>query len=141
MEELTQKLNELVGKQFSYKGKNITITSTKIVGGTNAVIFIDDRPTNLLIHEVEGFLEELHPPQKKEIKNYEVAVYDKDKMLAFEPTKENVIIKETLLDTLKKLQTDKEFIPQAEAICKVVDQMVAVQKTEIQMLQLINRKS
>ncbi|HUI31993.1 MAG TPA: hypothetical protein VLY84_00120 [Dysgonamonadaceae bacterium] len=141
MEKITEKLNDLVGKQFSYKGKNITITSTKIVGGTNAVIFIDDRPTNLLIHEVEGFLEELHPPQEKEAKGSEVAVYDKDKMLVFEPTKENVIIKETLLDTLKKLQTDKEFIPQAEAICKVVDQMVAVQKTEIQMLQLINRKS
>jgi hypothetical protein len=45
----------------------------------------------------------------------------------------NFDIKGVLFDTLEKVKSDKAFIPQANAICNVVTQMINVQKLEMQL--------
>jgi hypothetical protein len=137
--DLKSKLDEVVDREFNYKGKDVTITSYKIVGGSNVVIFMNDRPTNFLITEIDEFLSELYPPLGKQITPEQVVV-PKNELLIFEPTKENKEIKQTLLETLRKVKEDKEFIPQAQAVCEVVSQMVSIQKTEIQMLNILNKR-
>ena len=38
-----------------------------------------------------------------------------------------------LFETLEKVRVDKDYIPQANAICNVVSQMINVQKIEMQL--------
>ncbi|MGE4345917.1 MAG: hypothetical protein AB7D46_00740 [Flavobacteriaceae bacterium] len=137
--ELKNRLDEVVGKEFNYKGKDVTITKYKDVGGTNVVVFMDDRPTNLLLHEVDTFLTELYSPLGKTTTPAQIVV-PKNELLVFEPTKENGEVKETLLEILRKVKEDKAYIPQAQAVCGVVNQLVNVQKTEIQMLNILNKR-
>jgi hypothetical protein len=134
------KLNKVIGIPYCYNGKNIVITKFKEVSGTNVVIFVNDRPIiNLLNHEIDDFLFDLNPALEKELKPTQVAVPE-NKMLIFEPTKDNTNIKATLLETLEKVKNDPNYIPQATAVCNIVNQIVNVQKTEIQMLQILNSK-
>jgi hypothetical protein len=136
--ELKQKLDEIVGKIFNYKGKNINIEKYKDVNGTNVVIFADGRPMNFLTNEVEPFLDALLDPLEKEKTETQVMVPKKE-MITFEPTKDNTQIKSILMDTLQKIKDDPKYIAQASSICEVVGQMVAIQKNEIQMLGIINK--
>jgi|SRR5690554_1768341 len=139
IEDLKEKLDNIVSKTFNYKGKDVEITKYKFVNGTNAVVFMNGRPVNFLLSEIPEFLNELHHPLGKETTPSQV-VLPKNELLVFEPTKENQVIKQTLLETLTKLKEDKEYIPQAQAICEVVNQVVNVQKTEIQMLNILTKK-
>jgi hypothetical protein len=137
--ELKQKLNLIVDKTFNYKGKNITIEKYKVLdNGMNVVIFADGRPMNFLINEINIFLEELYNPVVKEEKKLQVSVPEKG-LITFEPTKENATIKATLMDILQKVKEDPTYIPQANSICDVVSQMVAIQKNEIQIINIANK--
>jgi hypothetical protein len=132
------RLNKAIGTPFNYKGKNIVIDKFKEVGA-NVVVFVDERPfNNLLESEVEDFLENLRPPLEKELTPTQVGVPE-NKLKVFEPTKENEVVKKTLLETLERVKDNKDYIPQAQAVCAVVSQIVNVQKTEIQMLSIINK--
>lgn len=134
------KLNALIGIEYSYKGKNITIEKVNIVSSGNIVIHASGRVLcNLFPSEIDDFIEELFEPLDKDLKQTQIAV-GKNEMVIFEPTKESTEVKETLLEVLRKVKTDPSFIPQAEAVCNVVNQIVNVQKTEIQMLNLVNKR-
>ncbi|MEO8532836.1 MAG: hypothetical protein ABI441_03765 [Flavobacterium sp.] len=135
--EIIERLDNIVSKQFNYNGKNITIDRYKIVNQTNVVVFFP-QPKNMLISEVEEFLDSLFHPVEKENTETQVLI-PQQQLVAFEPTKDNDKIKSTLLETLEKVKTDPSFLPQASAICDVVGQFVAIQKNEIQMLGLIKK--
>lgn len=134
---IKSKLDNILGKTYNYKGKNISIEKYKEVGGTNTVIFTPT-PINLLNSEVEEFLNNLFDPIKREIAVTEVFV-PQSKLISFEPTKENRVMKDTLLATLEKLKNDPNYLPQAKAICEVTSVMVDLQKNEIQMLNILNK--
>lgn len=137
---LKQKLDDITGKAYSYKGENISISKYKKTDST-VVIFINNRPRNFLFSEAEVFINSLEPPIDKPITDTlkKPSIPSSKKSLEiYEPTAENKEVKETLLETLKKVKTDPDFIPQAQAICNVVNQIVQVQKTEIQMLNFIS---
>ncbi|PIF33013.1 hypothetical protein CLU81_3583 [Flavobacterium sp. 9] len=57
----------------------------------------------------------------------------------YKPTKENAIVKETLMEMLKKVSTNPGMIPQAKAVCDIANTMVNIQKNEIQMIQMVNK--
>lgn len=57
----------------------------------------------------------------------------------YKPTAENAIVKETLMDMLKKVSTNPGMIPQAKAVCDIANTMVNIQKNEIQMIQMVNK--
>lgn len=135
--ELENKLNEIVGKTFNYRGKNVTISKYKFINGTNVVVFLPNA-LNLLLHEVKGFLEELFDPTEKEKTETQILIPKKELVL-FEPTAENKIIKSTLLETLEKVKNDSSYIAQAKTVCEIVNSMVDIQKNEIKMLSLINK--
>lgn len=133
-------LNKVIGIPYSYQGKNITIERYKEVGGTNVVIFANGQVLkNLLYHEIDSFLESLCSPIFKETKPQQILIPEQ-KLKVFEPTKENESIKATLMETLEKVKSDPNYIPQAQAVCNVVGQIVAIQKTEIQMIQILQSK-
>ena len=137
--ETKEKVDNILNKEYLYKGKKIKIDRYKDVSGVNIVFFQEDRVVkNILTTELDEFIGQLFEPTEKELSPTQIAVPE-NKIVVFQPTAESKEVKETLMDTLKKLKENKDYIPQAEAICQVVSQIVNVQKTEIQMLQLLNK--
>lgn len=138
--ELKQQLDAVVGKEFLYCSRIVEITKWKKVGGTTIVIWIDDRPNNFYHSEAEEFLRALQPkPEGVQTSKNKVQVSDHSENLPV--PKENQTIKETLLETLQKVKEDKAFIQQAKAVCEVVNQMVNVQKTEIQIIKALKKQN
>ena len=142
------KLNELINKTFEYKGKIITITNFKKVTATY-VVFTDKQTMNFFENEVDVFISELQPLRVKlkegvlekrqlELKNVSIQV-KKDELNPnkMEENEKNIVptqetdLKEILLDTIKKVQNDKSYIHQANAICNVVSQMINIKKLEL----------
>lgn len=136
-QEIITRLEATIGNSYHYKGKNITIEKYKIVGIVNVVVFTP-APINFLASEIEDFLDNLHDEVKREVAAAEVLV-PQSKLVSFEPTRENKIIKDTLLATLQKLQDDPGYLAQAKAICEVTSVMVDLQKNEIQMLTVLSK--
>ena len=144
---MLEKLNELVGSTYNYKGNNIVVKSVKVVNGTYVVI-TDKRTYNFFENEVEVFISELKPFQDK-IKEYfesqkNVSIQEKKDELKpneMAETEKNIVptqgddLKAILLDTIAKVQQNKSYIGQANAICNVVTQMINIKK-----LELLNKK-
>jgi hypothetical protein len=128
---MLQKLIDLIDKEFEYKGKNITIIKVKYVG-TSFVVFTNRQTMNFFENEVEPFINELQEVKIKTPKIYTpMEITPKEEVKGIAVTSN---IKQTLLDTLEKVKTDKDYIPQSNAICNVVSQMINVMKVELQIL-------
>lgn len=136
---MLEKLKELIGITFEYKGKNIVISKVKYVG-TSFVVFTNRQTMNFFENEVEPFISELKPFQEKlkiasiQLKKHEL---NPSKM---EENKQNIVsiqennLSAILLETIEKVQKDKTYINQANAICNIVSQMINIKKLELQIL-------
>lgn len=148
---MQQKLNLLIDKKFNYKDKIITITKWKKVLNSTYVIFTDKQTYNFFESEIDLFIEQLQPVRVKlkegvlekrqmELKNVSIQV-KKDELNPnkMEENEKNIVpIQESdlsviLLDTIQKVQKDKSYINQANAICNVVSQMINIKKLELQL--------
>lgn len=148
---MIQELKELIGRKFSYKDKEILIKNTKRVSGVFVVI-TDKKTYNFFESEVPFFLREIvEIPrvklkdgvlEKRQLELKNVSIQEKkheleaDKMENNEkniaPIQEaNLNVRNVLMETLDKVRTDKSYIPQANAICNVVAQMINIQKLEL----------
>ena len=147
---MQERLDLLIDKKFNYKDKIITITKWKRVG-TTYVVFSDKQTYNYFESEIDLFIEELLPLRVKlkegvlekrqlELKNVSIQVKkDELKPNKMEENEKNIVpIQENdlsviLLDTIQKVQKDKTYINQANAICNVVSQMINIKKLELQL--------
>ena len=148
---MQQKLNLLIDKKFNYKDKIITITKWKRVG-TTYVVFSDKQTYNFFESEIDLFIDNLLPVRVKlkegvlekrqlELKNVSIQVKKEElnpnKMEENEknivPIQEETDLSIILLDTIQKVQKDKTYINQANAICNVVSQMINIKKLELQL--------
>ena len=141
---MQQKLNLLIDKKFNYKDKIITITKWKRVG-TTYVVFSDKQTYNFFESEIDLFIEQLQPVRVKlkegvfekrqlELKKDELnpnKMEEKEKNIV--PIQEETDLSIILLDTIQKVQKDKTYINQANAICNVVSQMINIKKLELQL--------
>jgi len=132
---MIEQLKELIGRKFSYKDKEILIKNAKRVSGVY-VILTDHKTYNFFESEVSFFLKEIIEiprvkvkPEALQIRKMELQ--NKTEIIRTENL--NFDIKGVLFDTLEKVKSDKAFIPQANAICNVVTQMINVQKLEMQL--------
>lgn len=132
MEEKMKRLEAMIGGTFKYEGRKITVNDVKVSG--NKARIINDW------QDIEVTLDEM---------------FDED-LTAFTLVKENGIMKnqilieavlqngtmytqlqETLLGTIEKLQTNKDFVSQAEAINNTVKSVIDLEKVRIQTFQLL----
>jgi hypothetical protein len=132
---MIEQLKELIGRKFSYKDKEILIKNAKRVSGIY-VVLTDHKAYNFFESEVSFFLKEIIEiprvkvkPEALQIRKMELQ--NKTEIIRTENL--NFDIKGVLFDTLEKVKSDKAFIPQANAICNVVTQMINVQKLEMQL--------
>lgn len=148
---MIQQLKELIGRKFSYKDKEILIKNTKRVSGVYVVI-TDKKTYNFFESEVPFFLREIvEIPrvklkdgvlEKRQLELKNVSIQAKKHELntnKMENNEKNIVpiqeanlnVRNVLMETLDKVRTDKSYIPQANAICNVVAQMINIQKLEL----------
>lgn len=148
---MIQELKELIGRKFSYKDKEILIKNTKRVSGVYVVI-TDKKTYNFFESEVPFFLREIVEIPKVKLKDgvlekrqlelKNVSIQEKKHELnanKMENNEKNIVpiqeanlnVRNVLMETLDKVRTDKSYIPQANAICNVVAQMINIQKLEL----------
>jgi len=132
---MEEKLNQLIGKEYKYKDKLIIIKRWGIVN-TNVIIYTDKQTYNFYESEIDEFINELQlirvklkegvlEKRQNELKNMENT--PNIRTVSNESTDLSVI----LLDTIQKVQKDKTYINQANAICNVVSQMINIKKLEL----------
>lgn len=139
MKEGLNKLKQLEGKEFGYKGFNYTGVEAKLVNSV-LVLKTSKRTFNFTENEIDVFINEIHSPldSKTELKQNEVAI-SSNKVEIFKPLTHNEEIKNTLMDTLRKLKDKTSTPEEANAVCNVVNQFVNLQKNEIQIISLLNK--
>lgn len=135
---MIQQLNDLIGKKFSYKGNEIVIKSIKRVYSVY-VVLCDKKTYNFYESEVSVFLKEIIEIPRV---NFKPETLEKRKMELQKTQKTtevvrtenlNLDIKLVLFEILEKVRSDKGYIPQANAVCNIVTQMINVQKLEMQL--------
>lgn len=138
MNKIEKQLNDILNIEYLYNARPIKVSNYKIVQG-NYVLYTTQGTKTLYESEVETFINALQPFKKKEVivvsnnlpsTNNEVVIVNE----------QNEFVKQTLLDTLKKLKEDKTYIPQAKAICEVTSQWAGVQRNEIEIYKIVNKK-
>ena len=132
-------LNKLIGTTRSFKGENLTFQKFKEIEDV-VTVFTTSRNLNLLPEELEEFLQKLADPVStvpQTMKDGNTLPAATFQLEGYTPSPENAIIKTTLMDALKRVQGDPTYIPQAKAIIEITEAVVNVQKSEMQMLQLL----
>lgn len=125
---MQEKLNKLIGNKYTYRGLSITVKEVKFLSALY-VIKTDKQTYNFYESEVHSFLLELidyeEKPKTKTIMENTSNVRT--------VSNESTDLSEILLETIKKVQSNKEYIGQANAICNVVSQMINIKKLELQL--------
>ena len=144
--ELERKLAELKGKELKDQFVRVVIGDYKISSASGTVfIYVNGSPKNMLFSQALIYLNSLEPvtelPEKvigthpatpiKQVSEEHVALHTQIK-------KDNQLIKDALMDTIKRLKEDKEYIEQAKATCNVVSQYINLQKNEIRIAEILH---
>lgn len=153
-EHQIEKLDKLIGVTINYQGKDYLVKNYKNNHGT-VVIFTKQRTFNFLTSELDTFLDNIYMPTTEkntnlgiqvnnQKKNQELPVVEKaykTSLAIYEPTESQKEVNKTLLEMLKKVKEDPKAIPQAKAVCEIANTMVNLEKAQIQLMQLAQRRN
>lgn len=133
-------LNKINGKSVHYKGEDLVIEGFKEISTGKIIIHTHKRVLTFMENEIDDFLDQITEPKQKDFREKDL-VHQNTKMLqGFTPSAENVELKASLMEMLSKVKTNPTHIEQAMAVCKIADTMVNIQKTELNMIQMLNGK-
>lgn len=102
---MKQKLKELTGNRYNYKGNNIKIEGVKFIGA-NTVVITELRSYNLLESQIEEFMENLQEPKQE--KAFDLKIF--------------------LIETIQRVKSDPDFVKQANSICSLSSQLINIEK-------------
>lgn len=124
-------LDSFVGCRVHYEKQNIKIEKYKEIAG-NICIVTDLRTFQFYPEEIqEKFLDKISDAKEEGTFTPPSAI-EKKTFVAL--PEENATIKLELVDILKKVKEDPTFLAQAKGICEIVNTMVNIQKTEIELI-------
>ena len=127
---MLHRLNHLIGNRYNYKGNDFTIKNIKVVSGV-FVVLTDKRTYNFFENEIEFFLSELKNVSIQ-VKKTEFKPMETKQEIQNVPIQEDFDLKSILIESIQKIRADRSYIPQANAICNVVTQMINLKKIELQ---------
>jgi hypothetical protein len=130
---MNEQLDALKGKTFFYQNKNVTLESYKYVSGIY-ILFMPG-PKNFTESELDLFFKEIKKPVET-LPTAQQFVIPQEQMVYFEPTKANEDVKNALLDAIKQVKENKNFIAQARAIVDISNAIVNIQKAEHDFIKL-----
>ena len=138
--EMLKKVKELIGVRIKYNDNVFIINEFKLINGYYVL-----KTSKGIMNFLEKELLEFYA--KKEIvrDNYlekqftNLPMKNNTSIFTYNPTEESKTLKSELMEMLKKVKENKDFIPQAQATCEIARTLVQIQKEEIQMLRLSNK--
>ena len=151
--EIKEKLEKLVGKIKVYENKEIIIKSFKNVRGT-IVIFTNRNSHAFAPSEIDNFIKSLQEPKtytpnimeskktKPVAETKSVSEPSSITINGYQPTKESVLLKNSLMDFLKEINTGDitdEKIKKGKLIYDVSTSIVNIQKAEIALINAVKK--
>lgn len=134
-------LNKIVGLSKNYKGQDYYFERFKEISTGKICIYTHLTPLHFYETEIEEFLNSLTDPVSKDFRDKALVSQNTRMLQGYSPSAENIEIKAALMETLAKVKTNPVHIPEAKAVCEIVNTMVNVQKTELEMIKIINKQN
>lgn len=131
MEEKNERLERMIGNTYEFEGKKFLVSDVKIKGNIASLI-TDKDIVELPMDGLDDYLPEFKLIRTNQlVRNPEIVeiVMGSGNMYSQ--------IQQTLLDSIQKVKSDKEYIPQAMAINDTIKQVIDLEKVKIQTLQLL----
>lgn len=138
-ETTTVRLNTIVGKSFNYKNEDLFFENFKELSSGKICIITHLKTFNFLESEIPMFLDELKEIKNPEFRENAIVSQNTKALAGYTPSAENADMKATLMHLLAKVKVDPAAIPQAKAACEIVNSIVNVQKTELDMIKMITK--
>lgn len=126
--QLADQLRRMVGKSYAYKTKIVKILAVQRTE-TQIILATDGEWITILHKDAMQELKKFAPVEITEVPTTQVSV------IARNETLEN--IKATVLETMTRLKTDANYIPQAEALNNSIRTFIDLGKLELQAAQLM----
>lgn len=132
MEATLKKLENMIGNTYKYEGRKVTVNDVKI-NGSIATLKTNGEDIQITIDDFfDNDLEEFHLIKENGLMKHPTIV---DAVLQNGTMYEK--LQSTLLETIDKLQTDKEYIPQAEAINNTLKSIIDLEKVRVSTFALL----
>jgi hypothetical protein len=151
-----KELDDLKGVPFKYDNLVFTLNSWRKREG-KYILETDRRTFVLFQKELKNFLYKItkvengtswEPKTLPEIplNPPEDTVEDSDEeqkvdLAIYEPTTTQKELQESLMDALKKVQENPNYIPQAKAVCDIGNTIINMEKNQIQLMNAVKRKT
>ncbi len=137
---INTRLQKIVGSSIHYKGKDHFIERYKSISSNKICVFTHIETLTFFESEIELFLDTITDPKDKDFRSKELVSPISKQLAGFTPSAENVEMKATLMEMMARVKTSAAAIPQAREICGIVDAMVKIQKSEIDLIKLTHNK-
>lgn len=135
----TINLNKLLGKIYNYDGEIIRIESFKQISSGMIMISTNFKTLSFYESQIPNFIESLEENKALDFRDKALISKNTQALAGFTPSAENVEMKAVLMDMLAKVKISAEAIPQAKATCEIVNTLVNIQKTELEMIRMTNK--
>lgn len=138
-------LLNLLGKTVKYNGVKYKIERFKDNGHTT-VIYTDRRTFNFMDAEFVEFVNALNYVNTK-VSTFKPSALPETNtkpetisLQLYEATDSQKKLTSTLLDMLDKVSTDSAYIAQAKSVCDIANTMVNIEKTQIDLMRLAQKR-
>lgn len=125
------RLKQMIGNVYRHEGSIVTIHDV-IISEPFGILKTDNGEIKISLDDIESELsffslkknnEMVHNPTVMQMVSQSGAMYAQ--------------LQDTLLDTIRKVQDNKEYIPQASAINETMKSIIDLEKVKVQTLQLL----
>jgi len=130
MTKATDKLQGLIGKTVMYNTRNYKLLYFETEGDITRV-GTDKKMLKFKNGQLEEFLKELSEVEETNLQIYK----ETSKGITLVSQMQDVI-----MDNIKKVQANPDYVPQAKEINKNVNSMIDLAKTQIEMLKIMHEK-
>ncbi|MCL1933275.1 MAG: hypothetical protein FWF53_05655 [Candidatus Azobacteroides sp.] len=130
---LDERLELMIGKTYKHNGGIIKVNDVKIRGNI-ARIITDGAPvcinTDDLDNELKAFKQISDNMLARDTRIVDSVMYENNVYS---------VIQNTLLDSIEKIKSDKDYIQQAQAVNDTVKNLIELEKTRISVLALLKQ--
>ena len=141
-------LQNIIGRTLKYKGSKLFFKEFKQISSGKIIIITATITLSFFETQIPEFLESLEEVEEKltpKIKPMEtspatqVTQQKKEIPEIYQPSAESKELKETLMEALRNVKSNKEYIEQSKQLCNIASVMVQIQKQEFEMIKTFKR--
>lgn len=142
-------LQNIIGRTLKYKGSKLFFKDFKQISSGKIIIITATGSLSFYESEIPDFLNSLEEVEEKlipKITNIPESKMETTPAPAkqepkeiYQPSAESKELKDTLMEALRNVKQNKEYIDQAKQLCNIASVMVQIQKQEFEMIKTFKR--